>query len=408
MPFALEEIRKFGVAGHRVFTTDTFSAAPGNHSKYVEAWFVTASPRYDTARFLAGIEEVIEAQSIELLVPAFEEVFYLARNTARFREVTHLFAPTFETLARLHDKNRFLELCRELGIAAPEHHVVVSEEELLQAVKSIPRYFARPAFSRGGVELLTNHGPLAGAMSLEDAHPTPEQPWVVQPFIEGEDVCSFSIVHRGRVAAHSAYVHPKMLEHAGGIVFESVVEPTTLAVTQRIAEATDYHGQLSLDFMRTPQGLVAIECNPRPTAGVTVMPTEMFDEAMFRPRLDRPRVAPAGLRRKMTPALLRDMLVEPAELVSDIDEIMSDDPDVYAARGDMKPFLYAFLSYGHVLSYRWRTKRASKRRTDLMAGYFHDISWDGDELPALSGGDAERDGSEGLGETPIASTRRRR
>ena len=69
-----------------------------------------------------------------------------------------------------------------------------------------------------------------------------------------------------------------MLEHAGGIVFESVVSDETLRVARKVAQATGYEGQLSLDFLRTDRGeLHVIECNPRPCAGLVVMPDAMFD-----------------------------------------------------------------------------------------------------------------------------------
>ena len=35
MPFALDEIRKFGRRGHAVYASDTFSTSPGSHSQFV-------------------------------------------------------------------------------------------------------------------------------------------------------------------------------------------------------------------------------------------------------------------------------------------------------------------------------------------------------------------------------------
>src|SRR5690606_8312348 len=103
MPFALDEIRKLGRTGHLVFASDTFRAAPGSHSKYVEEAVITASPRFDTPSFLANVETFVRERRIELIVPAFEEAFHLTRNRDRLAGAD-LFAPPFETMMRLHDK----------------------------------------------------------------------------------------------------------------------------------------------------------------------------------------------------------------------------------------------------------------------------------------------------------------
>jgi hypothetical protein len=307
--------------------------------------------------------------------------------------LAEVFAPAFETLAVLHNKARFLELASRLGLGVPRGRTVMDKAGLIDATRDIGRFFARPVYSRGGVQLYTNVGPLAGVVSLDDCRPSAQNPWIVQEFVEGLDVCSFSLVHDGDVAAHSVYVHPRMMEHAGGITFESVEEGGTLDATRRIVEATGYHGQISLDFMRTERGLVLIECNPRATAGVYVMPDEMFEEALFRPGRGRTRIAPAGTTRKVSVALVRDMLHDWREIPADLQALFSKAPDVYAERGDLVPALYQFLSFEHVLAYRHeRPARDKHKRTELLSAYFDDVLWDGEAIdvpaaPAPSLGD---------------------
>ena len=88
-----------------------------------------------------------------------------------------MFASPFCTLARLHDKGAFARLVTQLGLPIPETVVVTSDEELCEATGRFDRYFARGVFSRGGVCCLTNTGPLAGALGMEDVHPSPASPW---------------------------------------------------------------------------------------------------------------------------------------------------------------------------------------------------------------------------------------
>lgn len=376
LPFALEEIRKLGRAGHRVYAADSFFSAPGSRSRHAARAFVIASPRYQTARFLDDLETILRNHPVDYLLPAFEDVFYIALHRTRFERHTRVFAPSFATLRQLHDKTRFLALAKELGLAVPKTIVATSRDELERATREIGSFFARPAYTRGGVTLFTNVGPLAGRLQVAECAPTPENPFLVQPFVEGEDVCTFSVAHEGRVAAHVAYEHPLRLEHAGGIVFQSVDAEETLELVRPIIEATGYDGQISFDFLRTRNGLVPVECNPRPTAGLAVMPDEMLSDALIDRHPDRTLLAPAGMQRKLSLALLRNAILGREDARASLRTLFSTIPDLYADRRDLLPLLFQFIAYGHVLAYRLEQGRVS--RTDLMQGYFHDLCWDGD------------------------------
>lgn len=380
-PFALDQIRKFGHLGHEVFASDTFGTAPGTHSKYVKEAILTPQPRYQPQAFREALLEAIHLHELQVLVPTFEEVFYITKHIAEFRTQIEVFAPDFETSAMLHDKVRFLELARELGLRAPRMIVVETAADLLAATQEVGSYFARAKFSRGGISLLTNTGPLAEDTKIEECIPTPHNPWIVQDFMHGTDVCSFSVVQQGKVVAHSAYVHPRTLEHSGGVVLESVDEPGTLDAARTIVEATGYHGQISLDFMKLEDGtLHLVECNPRPTNGVVMMPDQMFVDAVLKPDLSRTQVAPAGARFKMSMALVRDMVRNWREIPADVEALLSDAKDVYADAHDVLPALYQLLSYSHVFTYRKQMHTGRHPRTDLMAAYFYDVCWDGQPI----------------------------
>jgi glutathione synthase/RimK-type ligase-like ATP-grasp enzyme len=92
--------------------------------------------------------------------------------------------------AEAHDKGAFERLVRKLGLPIPETVLVASDDELRDAADRFEKYLARGVFSRGGVCCLTNTGPLAGALEIDDVHPTPASPWLVQPYLDGETVCT--------------------------------------------------------------------------------------------------------------------------------------------------------------------------------------------------------------------------
>lgn len=380
MPCALDIIRKLGQEGHEVIATDTFRFAPGSHSRYATAWRKTASPRYQRAKFIRDVVEIVEHERVDWVLPSFEESFYLAWHIDAVAPHARLFAPPFETLRRLHNKVETERLARELSIATPRTEVARDRAELVAATRRIDPFFARPAYSRGGVDLLTNTGPLAGALRVEDCEPTAENPWIVQEYVAGVDVCSFSVAHRGRLTGHSTYVHPREIEHAGGIVFESILDPETLFVARAVAEAVGYDGQISFDFKRTDRGLVLIECNARPTAGVFMMSSDMFLDALLDRRPGETLVAPEGRRLKISSALIRDMLLHWKDAPADLSALLSDARDVYAVPGDVAPALYQVLSYSHVMGYRLKARVRNRAATDLMAAYFYDICYNGEPL----------------------------
>jgi predicted ATP-grasp superfamily ATP-dependent carboligase len=381
MPFALDEIRKLGRAGHRVFAADTFYAAPGSHSRYVTKHYEVTAPEVSPLGYVGEIEKLARRHAIDLIIPCFEEVFYLARHRDRLPARAHLFAADFELLARVHHKAAFHALVTELGIATPTTMLATNGDEMQAACARLTRYVARPVWSRGGVTVCANAGQLANLLTPADCNPTPTQPWIVQEYIEGIDLCSFSVAQHGRVVAHSTYVHPKEMEHSGGIVFESIVDDGVLACVRRIVAHTGYHGQISIDFRRGPRGLVVLECNPRPTAGVHLMENGALVDAIVNPPDNGVTVVPAGVRRLYASALVRDALLHPRELPSDIGYLFSDADDIFAEHGDRLPAVFQVLSYGHVLAYKHQHAHEKRRAgTMLMCAYFAGISWDGQPL----------------------------
>ena len=380
-PFAIDLVLKLGRSGHEVYAADSYVAAPGSHSRFARGHFTFASAQDEPERFVADVERTCREHAIELVVPAFEEAFYLAVAHERLAAVTRVFTAPFATLARLHDKSSFQRLCVENGLPVPETVVARSDEELRAALGRFPRYFARAAFSRGGISLLTNTGPLAGHLDAGDVHPSETSPWLVQPFVDGPMNCSYSTVHEGRVTAHCAYRAPRQWEHSTGIQFESVDPEPTLALVRRIVERLGYTGQVSFDFVAAGDGLKLIECNPRPTDGVLLMDDEQLARGITAPQSELSVVEPG-----------RVVQLDWAVLAQAFDEPLHEMPGSFhdlvhlhsADRGwhDLVPQLYSFLALAD------HERISLKEREGLFAAMSDDICWDGAPIPGMSAQDA--------------------
>jgi predicted ATP-grasp superfamily ATP-dependent carboligase len=381
MPYAVGMVRKLAEAGHTVYASDAYDLAPGSHSKYLEGHFVTGSPRDATEQFIDDVERIASENEIELVVPSFEEVFYLATQRDRLEKVTHLYAPPFETLARVHDKATFQALTDKLGIRTPETLVARSDDELREQIERFPRYFGRAAFSRGGVALLTNTGPLAGHVAVEDCHPTSESPWLVQEYVDGPMLCTYTTMHDGRATSHCTYRAPRQWEHSTAIAFESVDGSEALKIAEAIAGDLGYTGQMSLDFVDDGGTLYMIECNPRATDGLLLVDANDLAEGLISDERELTMVPP-GEEVQLSMAVFGQMfdegLGEWPRSIQDLAHIR----DANKGWHDHMPTLYNFLAFVH------HAKLEMKERTALFVAMAGDISWDGQPIPGMSDSDA--------------------
>lgn len=387
LPFALGLIRKLAEAGHEVHAADAFAVSPGSHSAYLSGHTTTAAPAQETEQFIADIESYAREHRIERVVPAFEEAFYLATQLDRLSETTEVFTAPFPTLARLHDKATFTALAQKLGLPLPETVVTRSHAELLEAIERWPRWFARAAFSRGGVSLLTNTGPLAGHTKVEDVDPTPEQPWLVQPFTDGPMLCTYSTIREGRVITHLCYRAPRQWQHSTGIAFETIDPAPSLEVVTKIAAEVGYTGQMALDFVDMgEQGLSLVECNPRATDGALLVSSEEADAGLGRPASEVPAdpiLIEAGRTQQLDFAVFAEMFTEPLEewpkSIHDLVHVRGSDRGWH----DQLPNLYSLLTLGRSARLNLGERKA------LLAAMADDIAWDGQPIDGMLPADRE-------------------
>lgn len=284
--------RGLAATGARVDVADFYRRVPARPLGTVAGEHLVAPPAQQPLRFVEEVADIVRRRDIDLVVPAFEEGFYLSCYAAMIPAT--VFAPAFATIERLHNKLRFLDICRDLDLPAPDSIAASSREDLRAAVGQFDAFIAKPAFSRGGRHF-TNRGHRAGAMSIDDCAPTPGHPWLVQRYVDGVDACSFSVVRDGRIVLHSVYAPSESIDDGRAIEIASIDDFGSLAAASKIAAAVDYNGFLSLDYRRTPEGFVMIECNPRVTAGILLAPDVWIGDAI-RGAAAAVRLVPAGHR----------------------------------------------------------------------------------------------------------------
>jgi hypothetical protein len=193
--------------------------------------------------------------------------------------------------------------------------------------------------------------------------------------------CTYSALHGGKVASHMSYRAPRQWEHSTGIQFLSVDPSDTLPTVEKLGSDLEWDGQMSLDFIETSEGLVMIECNPRPTDGVLLMTAEELELGLISPQ-DETLQIPAGHREQLDFAVFAQLFKEPLrdtpKTIHDLTEIQGTD------RGwrDAMPKLYSFLAL-------CRFEKLSLRdREQLFVAMADGITWDGQPILGLPADDA--------------------
>jgi 1-aminocyclopropane-1-carboxylate deaminase/D-cysteine desulfhydrase-like pyridoxal-dependent ACC family enzyme len=182
-----------------------------------------------------------------------------------------VFAPPSATLDVLHDKYSFSRLADSLGLAVPETLLLDDLSVKLPVREGV----LKRTYSRFGEHVIRLPAGDISRVPASDA-----SPWIWQEWITGRSLSTYSLCVDGTVRAHVAYHTPYTLDGGAGVFFEAADGSASVRIAERLAEATGYTGQLSLDLIEDVSGVLwLIECNPRATMGLALLSQEfMFDE----------------------------------------------------------------------------------------------------------------------------------
>jgi nucleoside-diphosphate-sugar epimerase len=123
-PVALHWSRLLHAAGHRVILADSHRFPMSRPTRFKAAYLRLPPPRGNITAYARAVEETVGRYCCDLVVPTCEEVFFLAAARDLHGARIPLFAPSFDLLARVHDKYSFSRMARGFGADPPPNTVL--------------------------------------------------------------------------------------------------------------------------------------------------------------------------------------------------------------------------------------------------------------------------------------------
>lgn len=291
LPKALDVARGFAREGWRVVVAEPFRWHLTGVSRAVARSHVVTSPAQDPQGYVNDLLRVIAAEQVELVVPVSEEILHVAGLHGRLPQGVRLHAMDQATLLQLHDKRRFIDLCRRYAVAAPD--TALLGESAAQQLAAADDYVIKPVSSCSGrgLRLCARGTPLPPVL--------PGQPQVVQRQLKGALLSTFSLAHQGTVRLTVVY-RAAVLSGSVAVCFERVPasEPVHAAVCDWVRQfvgAAGFSGFISFDLIDDQQaGVSGIECNPRATSGL-----HFVDAGALARAVDQPAATPLQADRQV-------------------------------------------------------------------------------------------------------------
>lgn len=373
-PACLEWARAFQHAGWTVTVADSLAQPLSRFSRAAQHFVRLPEPKANPQAWIDALATLIRQQSVDLLLPTCEEVFYLAHGLERLRPLCRVFTSDFDLLHRLHHKGDFAAMTQGWAVAAPPTQVLHDLAALQALAAEGENLVLKPAYSRFASQTLIR----PSAAQLAKVRPSAEAPWVAQDFVAGQEYCSFSVLVDGQLRAHSCYQPQYRVGRGSGIYFQACAPLPIRAFLEQFGHETGYTGQVGFDFIEDAQGRFhVLECNPRATSGVHLFDDQrsqlvaaLSENAGANPPLE------ATLEPRMI-ALAMLLLAAPQRALSrPFWKDYQHARDVIVQDGDRGPLLAQVLSLGEIIG------RALTRRCGLLAASTADIEWNGQPLEA--------------------------
>lgn len=286
LPKALDIARALHDAGYRVIIAEPFRWHLCRVSRYVSRSYVVTAPATSKRAYLADLLQVIEDESVSLVVPISEEAMHVTALERKLPAGVRLFASPQALVLKLHDKFRFIRQAQAFALAVPETYRLGDPRAAALAASS--KHVIKPVNSCAGRGVVIHDAgtplPDDPITDFVETNLSGDDPMVVQQFVDGDIYSSFSLASAGSVRCTVVY-RGVLMSGSVAVCFERVIPPASISrwVDSFIAQS-NYSGFISFDFvLESDGGAKAIECNPRVTSGIHFLRPDSIAQLLLAP-----------------------------------------------------------------------------------------------------------------------------
>ena len=273
MTKALQLARSFHSAGHRVVLVESAKYRFTGHrfSRAVDAFHCVPEPT--APGYAEALLDVARREGADVFVPVSSPAASVhdARAGQLLGDVCDVLHVDSETVRMLDDKAKFSRAAATLGLRVPDHHRITDVREIedfdFPAGRSyILKRIAYNPVGRMDLTRLTRETPERNAAFARSLSISPEDPWILQQFVSGQEYCTHGTVRNGRLQVYGCCE-----SSAFQINYAQVEKPEIRQWVETFVGALDLTGQVSFDFIEAEDGhAYAIECNPRTHSAITM------------------------------------------------------------------------------------------------------------------------------------------
>lgn len=262
---AREAITILGLSGHHVEVCDPSPWCLSRFSRFVRKFHRCPGLQNDPAGYLTFIEQRLATGQFDVLLPTHEQGFLFARAKRRLEGRVGLALPSFESYRAVHSKAGFSRLLDRLGLPQPATRIVTSAQELRDAVRFPAVVKTSVGTASRGIWFVRSAGDLEIALRDLESSGAFADEVLVQGLIAGTTEKAQSVFCRGQMVGFHAYRQVAAGIGGGEAIKQSVSRPVVHAHVERIGQALDWHGAVSVDYIMTDNDVssLLIDCNPR-------------------------------------------------------------------------------------------------------------------------------------------------
>lgn len=341
LPKALDLARAFAGAGHRVIVAEPHRWHLTRMSRAVHRCVQVPAPDVDADAYLDGLRDVVTRHGVDTVVPVSEEILHASALAQSLPDGVRMTCMPQPRLLALHHKLRFAQRARALGLDAPAT-LALSDPAAADLARAGP-VVVKPALGCAGrgVQVLARGSALPVP---EAAHPA-----VVQAFVEGTLLCSFSIAHEGEALVTVVY-RGTVMSGTVAVCFERVDGAAAVERwVERLVAAERFSGFIGFDFVVDADGRAfAIECNPRATSGVHFVEASDLAAAVLEPEAGRPvRLRAERVLQQFWPCLTETQaaMLRARSFRHHLGELLRAKDVTFSARDPLPLWLMPFASY---------------------------------------------------------------